>query len=77
MIHITAQHKALPCPPPKIRQRVRYKRNRRTKQHKTTTTTTNNNNRDIKIDRGWEVRENGSHMQDINRKAVGIYKTYI
>jgi len=37
----------------------------------------NNNNSDIKIDRGWEGRENGSHMQDINRKAAGIYKTYI
>jgi hypothetical protein len=53
---------------------VRYERKRRTKQQQTTT---NNNNRDTKIDRGWEVTENGSHMQDIYRKAVGIYKTYI
>jgi len=63
---------------------VRYERKRRTKQSSAKKNNNddkhnnnNNNNRDIKIDRGWEVTENGSHMQDTNRKAAGIYKTYI
>jgi hypothetical protein len=74
-IHHIATHCTPLHPSQNKRQRVRKERKRKTKQNKTKHNSNNNNNRDIKIDRGWEMTQNGSQMHDTNRNAW-IYSAF-
>jgi hypothetical protein len=57
MIYITCS-----LPSQNKRERVRQRKKGKPNNY--------NNNRDIKIEMGWEVRENRSHPQDTNRKPA-------